>query len=100
MFKIEDDGSVLIKNDAILGDTGSNGKDIKKACHALTAQKLVARFQKEAVLRYREQQSTLHTTKEQQRRYAIAEAAKKSQATSLEELEEEIGAQILSNQLN
>lgn len=100
MFEVNDDGSVLIKNSAILGDTSSNVDEIKKACHAFTAKSLVERFQKEAVLSYRGQQDALNLSKESQRRTAITEVAEKSEATSLDELEKEIHAHILSNQAN
>jgi hypothetical protein len=100
MFEVNDDGSVLIKNSAILGESTPDMQDVKKACHALTAQSLVARFQKEAVLYYREEQNALGQSKEELRRSSIAEVAEKSQAKSLDELEQEIQAHILSSQVN
>ena len=100
MFEVNDDGSVLIKTSAILGEAVPNTTEIKRACHALAAKGLVERFRKEAVLSFREQKSTLESCKGEKRRTIIAEAAEKSTAISLDELEQEIHAHILSNQVN
>ncbi len=99
MFEINDDGSFLIKNSAVLGDAPLASDEAKKACHALSAHALVAKLKKEALLQERTESQVLGQGEASVRREALRTAAQKSTATSLEELENEVFSNWSSSQM-
>lgn len=99
MFEINDDGSFLIKNSAVLGEAIPQSDEAKKACHALSAHALVAKLKKEALLQERTESQSLGEDEASLRREAIKAAAQKSTAISIEELENEVFSNWSSTQM-